>query len=273
MMRRMKRNPIAPFAVVVLAGLLTGLGGRRGHDVARCSGFAGANRRGCRPAGDDQPILRRVPQRPRQDRRRQLRGTHGGEHRRACRSVRKGRAQVARARHAAARRQTAGRQRPSTRWSRWLEDSLDRAAGQGAHSGPGRAAPAQSQGICKRGSGSAGRRVRCDRDPAGRRHRRRLRQHRDGVAGVALLHRAIRHRGARRGREGRGPAGCETRRVDVPRRTRHAAHPRRRAFRSARAAAFSRKSISRRTANTSSTSPTWPPTSGATAWSTRTRWW
>ena len=38
--------------------------------------------------------------------------------------------------------------------------------------------------------------------------------------------------------------------LDVPRRARHAAHARRRAFRSARAAAFSRKSISRPTANT-----------------------
>ena len=108
---------------------------------------------------------------------------------------------------------------------------------------------------------------------AGRRHRRGLRQHRDGVAGVAVLHRAIRHRRARRRREGasagrtRGPAGGRS--APGPARS----SPTSPACRSARAAAFSPKSISRRTANTSSTSPTWPPTSGATAWSSRTRWW
>ena len=42
---------------------------------------------------------------------------------------------------------------------------------------------------------------------------------------------------------------------------------------SGRGAAFSRKWISRPTANTTSTSPTWPPISGAMAWSTRIRWW
>ncbi len=42
---------------------------------------------------------------------------------------------------------------------------------------------------------------------------------------------------------------------------------------SARAAAFSRKWICPPTANTTSTSPTWPPISGAMAWSTRIRWW
>ena len=68
-----------------------------------------------------------------------------------------------------------------------------------------------------------------------------------------------------------GKAGCATGRLDVPRGTGHPAHVTSRAFRSARAAASSRKSISRRMANTSSTSPTWPPTSGATAWSSRTR--
>jgi hypothetical protein len=41
--------------------------------------------------------------------------------------------------------------------------------------------------------------------------------------------------------------------------------------RSARAAASWPTSISRPTASTSSTSPTWPPTSGATGWSSRTR--
>ena len=110
----------------------------------------------------------------------------------------------------------------------WLEESLDRAAEPGASAGPGRPAPAQSQGIRKRGPGSPGGRHRRDRAAAGRRHRRGLRQHRDGVAGVAVLHRAIRHRRARRRREGGRPAGCETGRVDVPRRTRHAAHARRR---------------------------------------------
>ena len=70
-----------------------------------------------------------------------------------------------------------------------------------------------------------------------------------------------------------GRPDATTRRVDLPRRTRHAAHARRRAFRSARAEAFSPKSISRPTANTQSMSPTWPPTSGAMAWSSRTRWW
>ena len=42
---------------------------------------------------------------------------------------------------------------------------------------------------------------------------------------------------------------------------------------SGHAAAFSRKLICQPTANTRSTSPTWPTISGAMAWSTRIHWW
>ena len=55
--------------------------------------------------------------------------------------------------------------------------------------------------------------VDASRAAAGRRHRRGLRQHRDRAAGVAVLHRAIRHRRARRRREGARQAGCAARRA------------------------------------------------------------
>ena len=60
--------------------------------------------------------------------------------------------------------------------------------------------------------------------------------------------------------------------LDVPRRTRHAAHARARtaARHARRHSRESRSAVRRRIP--SSTSPTWPPTSGATAWSSRTRW-
>ena len=76
----------------------------------------------------------------------------------------------------------------------------------GAPARPGRAAPAQSQGIRERGPRSARGRLRCRRGAAGRRRGRGLRQHRGGAAGVAVVHRAVRDRRARRGREGDGPA-------------------------------------------------------------------
>ena len=77
----------------------------------------------------------------------------------------------------------------------------------------------ESQGIRERRAGSAGGGLRRHRGAAGRRRRRRLRQHRRGAAGVAVVHRAVRHCRARRRREGDGPRGRAAGRLDVPRRT------------------------------------------------------
>ena len=62
-----------------------------------------------------------------------------------------------------------------------------------------------------------------DAAPAGR-ARRRLRQHRERAAGVAVVHRAIHDRGAHGCRAGRGPARCAARQHDVQREARHAAN-------------------------------------------------
>ena len=105
-------------------------------------------------------VLRQLSQRPRQSGGRQLRGDHAGEHRPACRRVREGRAQDARTRDAAARRSAAGRR--GHRLTGRVPRRVARQGGrQGARVGPGRPAPAQSQGIRERGSRSAGRRIRC----------------------------------------------------------------------------------------------------------------
>ena len=89
-------------------------------------------------------------------------GITADEHRQACRSVREGRAQAARPRHAAARARSSRTAKAVDSLVAWLEDSLDQAPQTRAHiSGPGRAAPAESQGICERGSRSARGRLRC----------------------------------------------------------------------------------------------------------------
>ena len=156
----------------------------------------------------------------------------------------------------------------------WLEDSLDRAAGQ-AH--------VPDQVVLhrlnrKEYTNAVRDLLAVDFDATrGAAGRRRVAEGfdniADGAAGVAVVHRAVRDRRARGGREGGGPAGCATRRVDVPRRTRHAAHARARSSaRHARRHPRQRRSPVRRRIS-SSTSPTWPPTSGATGWSSRTRSW
>ena len=78
----------------------------------------------------------------------------------ACRPVREGRAQDARARDAAARR-AAARRRGHRLAGRLPRRLAGQSGQQGARSRPGRAAPAQSQGIHERGSRSPGGRVRC----------------------------------------------------------------------------------------------------------------
>ena len=279
MRRRSRSSPIVRrFALTarLICARIVAFAGRRARAVTTAAvprrSASALARSVRRAAGHDQAVLRRVSQRSREDRRRQLRRTHAGEHRPACRRVREGRAQAARPRHAAARRAAARRR--GRRLAGRLARRLARPRGRpGASAGSGRAAPAQSQGIRERGSRSPRGRHRRERAAAGRRHRRGLRQHRGGAAGVAVVHRAIRHRRARRRREGGRPAGCAARRLDVPRGTRHAAHARRRpsARHARRHSRESRSPVGRRIP--SSTSPTWPPTSGATAWSSRTRWW
>ena len=115
---------------------------------------------GRRAAGHHQAILRGLPQRQSQDRRRQLRRHHGREHRPGSGTFREGRAQAARPRHAASGRQAAGRQgrrlagRVARRFAR-------QGSHPGAHHRSGRAASAESQGVRKRGPRSAfGRRQR-----------------------------------------------------------------------------------------------------------------
>ena len=257
-----------PVVVISLAGVAA-RAERRGGDVP------GARPRLSAPDAQlatDQAVLRRVPQRPREDRRRQLRGITPesiGQHADVFeKAVRKLRGRVMPPPGAAARRRgrrlagrLARRRRSIARPARRTCRTRSCCTGSIARNTRTRFAISWPS--------TSTRRELLPADDVGR----GLRQHRDGAAGVAVLHRAIRHRRARRRREGGRPAGCAARRVDVPRRTRHAAHARRPAFRSARAAAFSPRSISRPTANTRSTSPTWPPTSGATAWSSRTRWW
>ena len=189
--------------------------------ASRCRSPAGADQ----AARHGQAVLRRLSQRPRQDGRRQLRRAHAGERRPARRRVREGRAQDARPRHAAAGRPAAGcrRRRLAGRVARDVARPRGR---PGARPRPRRPAPAESQGIHQRRARSARRRLRCHRGAAGRRRGRRVRQHRRRAAGVAVLHRAVRHRRARGGGQGDGPARRATGRMDVPRRARHAAHAR-----------------------------------------------
>ncbi len=161
---------------------------------------------------------------------------------------------------------------PPTRWWPGSKRSLDRAAGHGRTlPDQRRAAPVEPQGVRERRARSAGGRRRRRRRAAGRRRRGRLRQHRDGLqVSPSFIEQYVDRRARRRG-EGDGPARRAPRRLDVPRRPRHAAHARARsAARHARRHPRQRRPA-RPTASTSSTSPTWPPTSGATAWSSRTR--
>ena len=206
------------------------------HGAARrvfCAGHAGgsshagscdrAGRR--RAAGDGQAVLCGLPQRPHQDGGGELRRPDGAEHRAEPRPVREGGAEAARPRDAAARREAARARRRGfagdvardlARWRRQpgLSPRQDRPA------------PAQSQGIRERGSRPAERRDRRRRAAAGRRRRRRLRQHRVGAAGVAVVHRAVRDRGALGRGESHWPGRRAARRLDVPRRARHAADAR-----------------------------------------------
>ena len=78
------------------------------------------------------------------------------------------------------------------------------------------AASAQPQGIRERGPRSARARLRRGRVPAAGRRGQALRQHRGGAAGVAVVHRAVRDRRARRRGEGGRPAECAARRQDFP---------------------------------------------------------
>ncbi len=191
------------------------------------------------------------------------------ERRAACRTVREGRAQDARTGDAAAggasaRQATVDALSPGSR-ARWIARPARRTCAT------------RSSCIASIARNTRTRCAICSpwistRSPCCRQTTRGgLRQHRRSAAGVAVVHRAIRDcRAARRG-EGDGPARCASRRLDVPRRPRHAAHTRHGPPAWHARAASSRTSISHPTANTSSTSPTWPPTSGATGWSSRTR--
>ena len=155
----------------------------------------------------------------------------------------------------------------------WLEDSLDKVPDPGAHHRSGRAASAESQGIRKRRPRSAVwststapnccRRMTSRRASTTSRPPCRFRppssSNTSSPPATSPSRRSASAMLARRaGRSARLPAISSPTFPDCL---------------SGRAAAFSRKSIFPPTANTASTSPTWPPTSGAMAWSTRIRWW
>ena len=74
----------------------------------------------------------------------------------------------------------------------WLEDSLDKVPSQAHVTDQAGAAPAESQGVRKRGPRSASGRRQRRRTAAAGRHRAGLRQHRVRAAGFAILYRAIR---------------------------------------------------------------------------------
>ena len=125
-----KRHPITiPIVVISLAGVARRFAERRLHAPRQRRPAPAAPRTPTAQLATDQAVLRRLPQRSRQDRRRQLRRHHAGEHRPACRPVREGRAQAARPRHAAAGREAAGC--AGRRFAgRVARDSLDKADGQ-----------------------------------------------------------------------------------------------------------------------------------------------
>ena len=124
-MKRMMRSLVRPVrkdrpsAVLMLAGVVFVASLTRVFTAPQVPAQpAASDRRRAETSRDDQPVLRRLSQRPRQDGGCQLPGSHRGEHRPARRRVREGGAQAARPRHAAARIASSPTPRPPTRSSR-----------------------------------------------------------------------------------------------------------------------------------------------------------
>ena len=151
-------------------------------------------------------LLHRVPQRRRARGRRRFREDRARQRRAARREARDGRAQAAQPRDAAAERAAARRRRSSRRSSSWLEDALDEAAAVDARLSGHRAASLESQGIRERRSRPARARGRRRGVLAAGRRGRALRQHRERLAGLAVVHRAVRRCGAADRRARRRPA-------------------------------------------------------------------
>ena len=172
-------------------------------------------------ARDHQAVLRRLPQRSREDRGGvSFDGLTADEHRPSTPTC--SRRPCARCAAASCRRPM--RRQPdaaaaSTRWWRGSRQSLDRAAGQAHVRDRRRPAPAQSQGIHERGARSARRRLRRRGGAAGGRHAPRasttsptaLQVSPSFIEQYVIAARA-------RGGQGDGPGRRAARRLDVPRR-------------------------------------------------------
>ena len=240
-----------------------------GPHHARSRVRTGARCRGA--AGHRQAVLHRLPQRSRQDGGRQLRRPDAAEASPQHpdlfeKAVRKMRGRVMPP-------PGARQPEPAAAGLRWSAGSRIRSTARrsGLPARRGGAAPAQSQGVRERGARSA----RVEVDAAELLPADDVSDGFDniasGAAGVAVLHRAVRDRRAQvavkaMGRPDARPGGW-TFRAGPGTQLTHVAGP---------AARHARRhprptSISRRTASTSSTSPTSSPTSGAAAWSSRTR--